>query len=96
MSVINTLKGFDINVIESVIHSLLSAFESDETIAVTVDLALNKKGRSHPNRMTGWSAINRACFESEHRFELHPKKSAHSPNRLVFHPIRKKINMKDS
>ena len=44
---------------------LLSAFEQAETEGVTVDEAINKRGRANTRRMMGWHAYGRACTEIE-------------------------------
>ena len=67
-SAIEILSGFDIHVLDSQIP-LLSAFESAETNGVTVDQAVDKRGRSHANRMTGWFAYEKACSEIEAIFK---------------------------
>ncbi|QNJ17228.1 cobQ/CobB/MinD/ParA nucleotide binding domain protein [Synechococcus sp. A18-40] len=66
------LQAFDIKVLESQIP-LLSAFEQAETEGVTVDQAVDKRGRANPRRMTGWSAYCAACKEIEDLFEEHQK-----------------------
>ena len=55
------LQAFDIKVLDSQIP-LLSAFEQAETEGVTVDQAVDKRGRANPRRMTGWSAYCAACL----------------------------------
>ena len=62
------LQAFDIKVLDSQIP-LLSAFEQAETEGVTVDQAVDKRGRANPRRMTGWSAYCAACKEIEDLFE---------------------------
>ena len=64
------LQAFDIKVLDSQIP-LLSAFEQAETEGVTVDQAVDKRGRANPRRMTGWSAYCAACKEIEDLFEEH-------------------------
>ena len=61
------LQAFDIKVLDSQIP-LLSAFEQAETEGVTVDQAVDKRGRANPRRMTGWSAYCAACKEIEDLF----------------------------
>ena len=58
------LKGFGIDVLTSKIP-LLSAFENAETEGVTVDEAIDKRGRANTRRMMGWHAYGRACSEIE-------------------------------
>ena len=72
------LEGFDITVLKARIP-LLSAFEQAETEGVTVDRAIDKRGRANPRRMTGWLAYCDASQEiedlvSEHR-EQNPVES---------------------
>ena len=74
LSAIEILEGFDINVLDSQIP-LLSAFESAETNGVTVDKAVDKRGRSHANRMTGWFAYDKACVEIEALLKAHQAKN---------------------
>ena len=64
------LQGFDIKVLAAQIP-LLSAFEQAETEGVTVDQAIDKRGRANPRRMMGWSAYSAACKEIEGLFEEH-------------------------
>ena len=64
------LQGFDIKVLAAQIP-LLSAFEQAETEGVTVDQAIDKRGRANPRRMMGWSAYSAACKEIEDLFEEH-------------------------
>ena len=56
------LEGFDITVLKARIP-LLSAFEQAETEGVTVDRAIDKRGRANPRRMTGWLAYCDASQE---------------------------------
>ncbi len=58
------LQGFDITVLKARIP-LLSAFEQAETEGVTVDRAIDKRGRANPRRMTGWLAYCDASQEIE-------------------------------
>jgi len=58
------LEGFGIHVLKSRIP-LLSAFENAETEGVTVDEAINKRGRANTRRMMGWHAYGLACTEIE-------------------------------
>ena len=58
------LEGFDITVLKARIP-LLSAFEQAETEGVTVDRAIDKRGRANPRRMTGWLAYCDASQEIE-------------------------------
>ena len=64
------LQGFDIKVLAAQIP-LLSAFEQAETEGVTVDQAIDKRGRANPRRMMGWTAYSAACKEIEVLFEEH-------------------------
>ena len=69
-SAVEILEGFDIHVLQSQIP-LLSAFESAETNGVTVDQSVDKRGRAHARRMTGWSAYDKACIEIEELYKVH-------------------------
>ena len=69
-SAVEILEGFDIHVLQSQIP-LLSAFESAETNGVTVDQSVDKRGRAHSRRMTGWSAYDKACIEIEELYKVH-------------------------
>ena len=69
-SAVEILEGFDIHVLQSQIP-LLSAFESAETNGVTVDQSVDKRGRAHSRRMTGWSAYDKACIEIEELYKAH-------------------------
>jgi len=64
------LQEFDIKVLTAQIP-LLSAFEQAETEGVTVDQAIDKRGRANPRRMMGWAAYSSACKEIESLFEEH-------------------------
>ena len=64
------LEGFDIKVLDAQIP-LLSAFEQAEAEGVTVDQAIDRRGRANPRRMLGWSAYCSACNEIEDLFEEH-------------------------
>ena len=64
------LQEFDIKVLTAQIP-LLSAFEQAETEGVTVDQAIDKRGRANPRRMMGWTAYSAACKEIEDLFEEH-------------------------
>ena len=64
------LQEFDIKVLAAQIP-LLSAFEQAETEGVTVDQAIDKRGRANPRRMMGWTAYSAACKEIEDLFEEH-------------------------
>ena len=76
-SAVEILDGFDIHVLDVQIP-LLSAFESAETNGVTVDQAVDKRGRSHANRMAGWFAYDKACSEIEDIFHIHREKTKSS------------------
>ena len=69
-SAVEILEGFDIHVLQSQIP-LLSAFESAETNGVTVDQSVDRRGRAHSRRMTGWSAYDKACIEIEELYKVH-------------------------
>ena len=73
-SAIDILEGFDIHVLDSQIP-LLSAFESAETNGVTVDQSVDKRGRAHSRRMTGWFAYEKACHEIEALYQAHREKT---------------------
>ena len=64
------LQEFDIKVLTAQIP-LLSAFEQAETEGVTVDQAIDKRGRANPRRMMGWTAYSSACKEIESLFKEH-------------------------
>tara|TARA_E500000178_G_scaffold352773_1_gene416967 strand:+ start:24 stop:704 length:681 start_codon:yes stop_codon:yes gene_type:complete len=64
------LQQFDIKVLKARIP-LLSAFEHAETEGVTVDQAIDNRGRANPRRMTGWSAYEDACQEIEDLYNEH-------------------------
>lgn len=66
------LEGFGIKVLDAHIP-LLSAFEYAETEGVTVDQAIDKRGRANPRRMVGWAAYCSACNEIDVLFEEHQK-----------------------
>ena len=85
------LQGFDIKVLDAQIP-LLSAFEQAETEGVTVDQAIDKRGRANPRRMTGWAAYSTACREIEDLFEEHRKlNQIQSPIGWDFTPIEQRI-----
>ena len=85
------LQGFDIKVLDAQIP-LLSAFEQAETEGVTVDQAIDKRGRANPRRMTGWAAYTTACREIEDLFEEHRKlNQIQSPIGWDFTPIEQRI-----
>ena len=85
------LQGFDIKVLDAQIP-LLSAFEQAETEGVTVDQAIDKRGRANPRRMTGWAAYYTACKEIEDLFEEHRKlNQIQSPIGWDFTPIEQRI-----
>ena len=69
-SAVEILEGFDIHVLNSQIP-LLSAFESAETNGVTVDQAVDKRGRAHSRRMMGWYSYDKACIEIEELYQAH-------------------------
>ena len=85
------LQGFDIKVLDAQIP-LLSAFEQAETEGVTVDQAIDKRGRANPRRMIGWAAYCTACKEIEDLFEQHRKlNQIQSPIGWDFTPIEQRI-----
>ena len=85
------LEGFDIKVLDVQIP-LLSAFEQAETDGVTVDQAVDKRGRANSRRMIGWAAYCSACKEIENLFEEHEKLNPiQSPIGWDFTPIEQRI-----
>ena len=85
------LQGFDIKVLDAQIP-LLSAFEQAETEGVTVDQAIDKRGRANPRRMIGWAAYCTACREIEDLFEEHRKlNQIQSPIGWDFTPIEQRL-----
>ena len=85
------LEGFDIKVLNAQIP-LLSAFEQAETEGVTVDQAIDKRGRANPRRMAGWSAYCSACKEIEDLYEEHKKLNPiQSPIGWDFPPMEQRI-----
>ena len=85
------LEGFDIKVLDAQIP-LLSAFEQAEAEGVTVDQAIDRRGRANPRRMLGWSAYCSACNEIEDLFEEHKKLNPiQSPIGWDFTPIEQRI-----
>ena len=85
------LEGFDIKVLDAQIP-LLSAFEQAETEGVTVDQAIDQRGRANPRRMTGWSAYCSACREIEDLFEEHKKLNPiQSPIGWDFTPMEQRM-----
>ena len=85
------LEGFDIKVLAAQIP-LLSAFEQAETQGVTVDQAIDKRGRANPRRMMGWTAYSAACNEIEGLFEEHRKQNQNqTPIGWDFTPIEHRI-----
>ncbi|WP_114988381.1 ParA family protein [Synechococcus sp. N19] len=81
------LKEFDIKVLTAQIP-LLSAFEQAETEGVTVDQAIDKRGRANPRRMMGWTAYSSACKEIESLFEEHHRlNQSQSPIGWDFTPM---------
>ena len=90
-SAIDILKGFDIHVLDSQIP-LLSAFESAETNGVTVDQSVDKRGRAHSRRMTGWFAYERACHEIEALYQAHREKTVSAvPIGWDFTPLEHRV-----
>jgi len=85
------LEGFDIKVLDAQIP-LLSAFEQAEAEGVTVDQAIDRRGRANPRRMLGWSAYCSACNEIEDLFEEHKKLNPiQSPIGWDFTPIEQRM-----
>ena len=84
------LQEFDIKVLTAQIP-LLSAFEQAETEGVTVDQAIDKRGRANPRRMMGWTAYNSACKEIESLFEEHHRlNQSQSPIGWDFTPMEQR------
>lgn len=85
------LQEFDIKVLTAQIP-LLSAFEQAETEGVTVDQAIDKRGRANPRRMMGWTAYSSACKEIESLFEEHHRlNQSQSPIGWDFTPMEQRI-----
>ena len=85
------LEGFDIKVLDVQIP-LLSAFEQAETDGVTVDQAVDKRGRANSRRMIGWAAYCSTCKEIEDLFEEHKELNPiQSPIGWDFTPIEQRI-----
>ena len=85
------LEGFDITVLDAQIP-LLSAFEQAETEGVTVDQAIDQRGRANPRRMAGWSAYCSACKEIEYLYEEHKRLNPiQSPIGWDFTPMEQRI-----
>ncbi|QNJ19166.1 cobQ/CobB/MinD/ParA nucleotide binding domain protein [Synechococcus sp. A18-25c] len=88
---IELFEGFDIKVLATQIP-LLSAFEQAETEGVTVDRAIDKRGRANSRRMAGWAAYSAACKEIEGLFEEHHKQyQNHSPIGWDFTPMENRM-----
>ena len=84
------LQEFDIKVLTTQIP-LLSAFEQAETEGVTVDQAIDKRGRANPRRMMGWTAYSSACKEIESLFEEHHRlNQSQSPIGWDFTPMEQR------
>ena len=84
------LQEFDIKVLSAQIP-LLSAFEQAETEGVTVDQAIDKRGRANPRRMMGWTAYSSACKEIESLFEEHHRlNQSQSPIGWDFTPMEQR------
>ena len=84
------LQEFDIKVLTTQIP-LLSAFEQAETEGVTVDQAIDKRGRANPRRMMGWTAYSSACKEIESLFEEHNRlNQSQSPIGWDFTPMEQR------
>ena len=84
------LQEFDIKVLTAQIP-LLSAFEQAETEGVTVDQAIDKRGRANPRRMMGWTAYSSACKEIESLFEEnHRLNQSQSPIGWDFTPMEQR------
>ena len=85
------LQEFDIKVLTAQIP-LLSAFEQAETEGVTVDQAIDKRGRANPRRMMGWTAYSSACKEIESLFEEHHRlNQSQSPIGWDFTPMEHRM-----
>ena len=83
-------REFDIKVLTAQIP-LLSAFEQAETEGVTVDQAIDKRGRANPRRMMGWTAYSSACKEIESLFEEHHRlNQSQSPIGWDFTPMEQR------
>ena len=90
MQATELLQGFDINVLTAQIP-LLSAFEQAETEGVTVDQAIDKRGRANPRRIMGWTAYSAACREIEGIFEgLRKQDQRQSPIGWDFTPMEQR------
>ena len=84
------LQEFDTKVLTAQIP-LLSAFEQAETEGVTVDQAIDKRGRANPRRMMGWTAYSSACKEIESLFEEHHRlNQSQSPIGWDFTPMEQR------
>ena len=89
---IECLEGFGIKVLNAQIP-LLSAFEQAESEGVTVDQATDKRGRSNPLRMAGWSSYCSACKEIEDLYEEHKKLNPiQSPIGWDFTPMEQRVS----
>ena len=85
------LQGFDITVLKARIP-LLSAFEQAETEGVTVDRAIDKRGRANPRRMTGWLAYCDASQEIEDLVNEHREQNPiESPIGWDFTPLEHRL-----
>ena len=85
------LEGFDITVLKARIP-LLSAFEQAETEGVTVDRAIDKRGRANPRRMTGWLAYCDASQEIEDLVNEHREQNpVESPIGWDFTPLEHRL-----
>ena len=85
------LEGFDIMVLKARIP-LLSAFEQAETEGVTVDRAIDKRGRANPRRMTGWLAYCDASQEIEDLVNDHREQNpVESPIGWDFTPLEHRL-----
>ena len=85
------LEGFDITVLKARIP-LLSAFEQAETEGVTVDRAIDKRGRANPRRMMGWLAYCDASQEIEDLVNDHREQNpVESPIGWDFTPLEHRL-----
>ena len=85
------LEGFDITVLKARVP-LLSAFEQAETEGVTVDRAIDKRGRANPRRMTGWMAYCDATQEIEDLVNDHREQNLiESPIGWDFTPLEHRL-----
>ena len=83
-SVLNCLSIRDIG-------TAAGSFEQAETEGVTVDQAIDKRGRANPRRIMGWTAYSAACREIEGIFEgLRKQDQRQSPIGWDFTPMEQR------